>query len=154
RLFGFPANVLGGFHNMTRSRWPALVALAILAWAGSAALAADQPAKDPVQLEPLVLPKAAEIKALTTSPSTMALKGIDDPAQLVVTADLGTRLQDLTGDVQYDVADKNVCRVTSTGRVIPLANGTTEVIVKYGDKTVKVPVKAEACDVNLPINFP
>lgn len=139
---------------MTRSRWPALVALAILSWAGSAALAADQPAKDPVQLEPLVLPKAAEIKALTTSPNTVALKGIDDAAQLVVSADLGTRLQDLTGDVQYDVADKKVCRVTSTGRIIPLANGATEVIVKYGDKTVKVPVKAEACDVNLPINFP
>src|SRR5262249_51550083 len=44
-------------------------------------------------------------------------------------------------------------RVTAAGRIVPLANGTTEVKVSYGAKTVTVPVVTTACDVNLPINF-
>ena len=62
-------------------------------------------------------------------------------------------LQDLTGDVTFDVADPNVARVTSAGRVIPLANGSTEITASYGDKSVKVAVKNDSMDVNLPINF-
>src|SRR5262249_22186550 len=61
--------------------------------------------------------------------------------------------QDLTGDVQYEIADPAVARVSSTGQVVPFANGTTELAVRYGDRVVKVPVTAERCDVNLPINF-
>src|SRR5262249_7569530 len=51
------------------------------------------------------------------------------------------------------VDDPKVVRVTSTGRVVPLANGTATVTVQYGDKAAKVAVKAEDCDKDLPINF-
>src|SRR5207244_905499 len=82
------------------------------------------------------------------------LKGGDDAQQVVITGRLaGERLQDLTGDVTYEVADGKVVRVTSAGRVVPLANGTTEITARYGDRSVKVPVRAEAVGVNLPINF-
>src|SRR5262249_57250461 len=61
--------------------------------------------------------------------------------------------QALSGDVKYEVADPKVARVSTAGRVVPLANGSTEITARYGDKVVKIAVAAESCDVNLPINF-
>ena len=45
------------------------------------------------------------------------------------------------------------CRVTSAGRIIPIANGSTEITIRYGDKIAKLTLKTESCDVDLPINF-
>jgi hypothetical protein len=119
-------------------------------------LAADDraPAKTPAPTETTTLPKPDEVQALTVNPQQIALKGSDDAQQLILTAALADgRLQDLTGDVNYEVADARVVRVTTGGRVIPIANGRTEVTATYGDRMVKVPVTTENCDVNLPINF-
>ena len=44
-------------------------------------------------------------------------------------------------------------RVTSAGRVVPLANGNTTITVKYGDRSAAIAVKAESMDESLPINF-
>jgi hypothetical protein len=134
--------------------WPALTAVASLLCAGPLC-AGDLYKKDPAPAEPAALPRPAEVRALTASPPKVSLRGFDDASQLVLTAALaGGREQDLTGDVEYDVADRKVARVTSTGRVIPLADGDTEVIARYGDRSVRVPVHAEAVDESLPINFP
>jgi len=100
------------------------------------------------------MPKPAEVKALAVNPTKVALKGLDDSAQLVITADLLTgRKQDLTGDVTFEVKNPKIARVTSMGRVIPLTNGDTEIVATFGDKTVTVALKNQSCDVNLPINF-
>jgi hypothetical protein len=141
---------------MTHTRWPILLALAVLTCAGGSLRAGDlYSGKEPAKLDSVALPKPGEVKSLAVQPPRIALKGSDDAQQLVLTAELlGGRLQDLTGDVKYEVADKKIARVTSTGRVIPLANGATEITAAYGDKVVKVPVTATSCDVNLPINFP
>src|SRR5260370_9709 len=137
---------------MTRTHWLWLPALLLTA-AGSVR-AGDIYDKEPAKLEPLALPKPAEVQKFEVYPTKIALKGADDAQQLILTAALlGGRLQDLTGDVKYEAADAKIVRVTSNGRVIPLTNGSTEVTVTYGDKPVKVPVTAEQCDVNLPINF-
>ncbi len=127
---------------MTPTRWPALLAIAVLA-VGAAPLTASS------------LPKPADVLALDVKPASVTLKGLDDAQQLILTAKLAAgRLLDLSTDASYEVADEKVARVTSGGRVVPLANGATTVTVKYGDKRVQVAVKAESCDVNLPINFP
>jgi hypothetical protein len=141
---------------MRSSRWPVPTALVAVLLSSGPLFAGDlYNDKEPAKLEPLVLPKPGELASFTVQPNKIALKGGDDAQQLIVTGGLADqRLQDLTPDVKYEVADGKVARVTSTGRVIPLANGSTEVTVVYGDKTVKVPVTAESCDVNLPINFP
>jgi hypothetical protein len=100
------------------------------------------------------MPTPAEVKVLTTLAPAVTLKGQDDSAQLIITGQLESgRLQDLTSHVQYDVADAKLARVTSAGRIIPLANGTTAVTARYGDKSVQVAVKTEAMDIDLPINF-
>src|SRR5262249_53190147 len=140
---------------MTLTRWPVLLAFAALFCAARPLPAGDLYAdKDPAPPAAFVLPKPAEVQSLAVHPTAITLKGGDDAQQLVLTAALaGGRLQDLTADVKYEVGDPKVARVTSTGRVVPLQNGATEVTASYGDKVVKVPVKAESCDVNLPINF-
>jgi hypothetical protein len=133
---------------MKFTRWPALPALAALFLAAGPAAAKDADSPE------VALPKPADVQALAVAPEKVALNGLDDAAQLVVTATLaGNRLQDLTTDIKYEVTDPKVARVTTGGRVVPLTNGSTEVVVKYGDKTVKVAVSAVSCDVNLPINF-
>ncbi|MBL8798577.1 MAG: DUF1553 domain-containing protein [Planctomycetia bacterium] len=138
----------------TCTRWLVLTALAALLWSDGRLSAADVANNAPANEDKVVLPKPADVQALAVQPAKVALKGGDDAAQLVLTANLvGGRLQDLSGDVKYEPADPKVVRVTTAGRVIPLANGSTEITVTYGDKSIKVPVTAEAVDQNLPINF-
>jgi hypothetical protein len=139
---------------MLTARWPASTALAALFCLTAPALAGDLYGdKDAAKQEPMPLPKPAEILALTVSPTKIDLKGLDDAQQLILTAKLADRLQDLTTDVQYKVADPKVATITPGGRVVPLANGSTEITATFGDKSVKVAVTSVNCDVNLPINF-
>ncbi|MBY0523295.1 MAG: DUF1553 domain-containing protein [Gemmataceae bacterium] len=141
-------------HTLHR-RWLVLTALAALTLSNGIISAAEPAKGDAASSDGVVLPKPAEIQTLAVNPAKIALKGGDDAQQLILTATLvnGGKLQDLTGDCKYEVADTKVVRVTTGGRVIPLANGTTEVTVTFGDKVVKVPVSAELLDQNLPINF-
>src|SRR5262245_49366354 len=139
----------------TRTRWPLLAAAALLIGSGGHPRAADGLYnKKPVKGDGVALPAPAEVQSLAASPADVTLKGLDDSYQLIVTAALGGgRLQDLSGDVRYEVADAGIVRVTTAGRVLPVANGSTKVTARYGDKQVTVAVKAESCDVSLPINF-
>jgi hypothetical protein len=138
----------------TYPRWRLGAALAILAFSGTSLLAGDLYDKSSAPTESVALPPPGQVQTLTAHPAKIALKGIDDAQQLVLTATVVTgKLQDLSGDVKYEIADPKVARVTAAGRVLPLANGTTEIVARYGDRTVKLPVSVESCDVTLPINF-
>src|SRR5258708_38092151 len=87
-------------------------------FAGDLYSSADGPAS-------VVLPKPGEVKDLSVYPAKVALKGGDDANQLIVTAALNSgRLQDLSGTVQYTVADEKVVKVTPSGRVMPHASGS------------------------------
>jgi hypothetical protein len=131
-----------------------LLALTALSIAGGRAFG-DLYNKTEVKGDLAPLPKPAEIKVLAANPTQVTLKGLDDSAQLIITGQLlnGSQ-QDLSGDVKYEVANDKVARVTSLGRVIPLTNGRTDIVARFGDKAVKVALTTESCDVNLPINFP
>ena len=100
------------------------------------------------------MPTPADLKSLTANQPGITLKGQDDSAQLIVTAQLNDgKLQDLTGNVQYEIADAKLARISSLGRIIPLVNGSTTITAKFGDKSVQVTLKNEAMDTDLPINF-
>src|SRR5207247_9597362 len=74
--------------------------------------------------------------------------------QIVLTAILPAGgYQDLTGDVQYEVADSKLVRDSSAGRVLPLANGTTTITARYGDKSASIKVAVESMDQTIPISF-
>jgi hypothetical protein len=55
--------------------------------------------------------------------------------------------------MKYTVADGKAATVLSSGRVVPKANGTTEIIATYGDKTARVPLQTRSIGDNLPLNF-
>jgi hypothetical protein len=133
---------------------PVLVAITALTWLVNQASADDLYNKKPIKADTVAMPSPEEISTLTVQPNLVVLRGEDDSAQLVITSQVTDgRLQDLTGDVQYTVADPALARVTSAGRIIPLANGATEITASYGAKSVKVTLKNESMDVSLPINF-
>jgi hypothetical protein len=139
---------------MIRVRWPNLLALAALLSLAGYLSAGDLYNKKTTEIKDAPLPAASEIKALSVFPTTVKLVGQDDAQQLVLTAVLNDgRLQDLTHDAKFEAGDGKVVRVSSTGRIVPLANGTAEVTARFGERSIKIPVKTESCDVNLPINF-
>jgi hypothetical protein len=130
------------------------MAVTALVYSGGHLSAGDLYKNDPAKTDAVALPNPSEVLSLACYPEKIALKGSDDAAQLVVTATLsGNRLQDLSGHVQYEVTASQAVRVTPSGRVLPLANGSGEIVAHFGDKSVRVPVSAESCDVSLPINF-
>jgi hypothetical protein len=137
-----------------RKSWLALLALAALTSSGGN-FAADLYNQKTAKGETVPMPSPADVKELIAYPAEVSLKGLDDSAQLVITGNLtGGRKQDLSGDVKYEIASPAIARITTAGRIIPLANGTTEIRAVYGDRVAKVNLKSESCDVSLPINFP
>ncbi len=128
-------------------RTPRLLA-ALLATVGFSASAHRVSAAD------APLPSPGDIKTLAIHPEKIALTGSDAAAQLVVTATLNDgRLVDLTHDAKYTVADGKAATILSTGRVLPRANGTTEIVATVGDKTARVPLETKSVGDNLPLNF-
>src|SRR5262245_22074220 len=100
--------------TLHRVRRAALAALVAVMWSAGHVFAGDIYDKGPAALDAVALPKPAEVQSLAVQPQKVALKGLDDAWQLVVTANLaGGKLQDLSGDVQYAVADPKVAKVTS-----------------------------------------
>ncbi len=135
-------------------RWTALLTAALACTPNGLRADDRYTAKETAAPPAPTLPRPADVRSLDLHPAAVTLKGADDAAQLILTASLTDgRLADLTSDVKYEVADPAVARVSSTGRVVPLANGSTTVTASFGDKVVSVPVRAAQCDENLPINF-
>jgi hypothetical protein len=127
---------------MSMSRTLAVVVIGLLASAGSVS-ATDAP-----------LPSPGEVKSLDIHPAKVTLTGADSAAQLVVTATLTDgRLVDLTHDVKYTVDNGITATVLHGGRVLPRADGGTEIIATFGDKTARVPLEVRSMDETLPLNF-
>src|SRR5688572_24899442 len=82
--------------------------------------------------------KPLAVRGVSAFPAKLTMKGSDDAPQLAVTGDRESgRPIDLTGDAKYTVADARLVRVDETGRVYPLANGSTEIVIEYGGKLTK-----------------
>lgn len=111
-----------------------------------------KPAKAPTG--DVTLPAPADVHALIAYPASIALVGSDESRQLIVSGAIKNgQQQDLSGDAKYEVADNKVVRVTTSGRVLPVGNGMTTITIRYGEKAISIPVRAEKIDENLPINF-
>ena len=133
---------------------PALFAMAFICSSAARISAGDLYNKGSGDVDKVVLPKVSEVRDLVFYPTSILLRGSDDAKQLVLTAVLKDGgLQDLSGDVKYEVADPTIARVSASGRIVPLKNGATKIQARYGDRSVEVSVKAEAVEQNLPINF-
>src|SRR5207253_2566265 len=111
----------------------ALALLGVLGWAERLAAQDAAPVKGDAA-DAVKLPAPAEVKELQAYPAAVTMVGADESRQLVITGMTADRLQDLSGNVSYEVADGGVVRVSSTGRVVPVANGATTITARYGDK--------------------
>ncbi len=95
------------------------------------------------------------ITAITAYPAKLALVGVEDAPQLIVTGRRADgREIDLTGAATYAVSNAKVARVEATGRVFPVANGTAEITIAFAGKEVKVPITAAKMDTPQPLNYP
>ena len=118
---------------MKSCRQLAICAIALTALLSSfTPLAADEPKNQPTSRN----------CRSTRPPSSWS--GPTNSCQLILTGVLNSgRQQDLTGDASIEVADAKIVRVTSAGRVLPLANGETTITARYGDKSINVPVTTQ-----------
>ncbi|MCU0704521.1 MAG: DUF1553 domain-containing protein [Fimbriiglobus sp.] len=109
----------------------------------------------PVLAEPDTnLPKPADVKRLAVTPDKLTLPGEDASVQLVVSATLADgRVIDLTHDSKFAVIDRQTAAVSDTGRVLPKANGASEIVVTFGDKTARVPLTVSHIGESRSINF-
>jgi len=131
-----------------------MVALVALAGITGQTNAGDLYGKEASAYESRPLPNPNEFTSLAAYPSNIAFKGSGDAAQLVISGALRNgRIQDLTGDVRFDLSGPAIVRVSTSGRIIPLADGSTQINATYGDKVATVNVLVTGFNVSLPINF-
>ena len=137
-----------------RLRWVLMLGLAYLTLSEAAPLAAD-PAKTPPAPASIgvPLPKPSDLEAMVATPTQVSLKGSDAATQVILTGTLASKPIDLTGDAVYTLTDTKIASVTPSGRVVPRANGTTELRINFGPRQVLVPVQVEGMEDNEAINF-
>src|SRR4051812_8955386 len=82
------------------------------------------------------------VTKLSAYPAALTIRGAEDAPQLVITGDAaGGRQIDMTDAAKYAVGDAKVVKVDpATGRVFPLANGSTSITAKANGLTTQVSV--------------
>jgi hypothetical protein len=94
------------------------------------------------------------IVRLSVYPQAIQLQGLNATAQLVVTGhNPDGREVDLTALATYSVGNPTTIRVEASGRVVPLANGNTNLTISANGFDIQVPVSTRHMDTPLPINF-
>jgi uncharacterized protein DUF1553/uncharacterized protein DUF1549/Big-like domain-containing protein len=140
--------------NRTSNRWRILIALVALTCAFGHLAAGDVHKSEPAKSSGPTPIAAADVQALSINPAKVTLRGSDDAMQIVVTATLKNgELRDVSGQVKYSAADEKLVRITTAGRVTPVADGATEITATLGDKTAKIAAAISDTTVSLPINF-
>src|SRR5882672_1002512 len=90
---------------------------------------AKETADSPGELKRLEL--LAQTGASTGTNQVLRLRGADARQQLLVTASFSTgALRDYTREVRYETSPTGVIQVSKTGRVTPLAEGTSTITAK------------------------
>jgi len=95
-----------------------------------------------------------EVTALSVLPAKVVLRGSDRSQQLVITGQHANGgIRDLTADATFRVVNLRVVKIEESGLLVPVANGTTEVVAAVGGKAIRIPVTVEGADQPQPINF-
>jgi hypothetical protein len=97
----------------------------------------------------LLLGPTAAHAAVRVTPSAVTLDSPEASQQLLVTLETA----DGTRTATYEVADPAVAAVDAAGRVTPKAEGKTEVRVRHGSETVRVPVEVTGLKSPRPVSF-
>ncbi len=87
------------------------------------------------------------------SPKRVHLRGPESSQQLLVTQSKSGRLTDVTRDVAYEIAPPKIASIDSDGLLHPLAEGTSEIIVRQGGQKLRIPLKITGIKKPVPVSF-
>jgi Protein of unknown function (DUF1553)/Protein of unknown function (DUF1549)/Bacterial Ig-like domain (group 2) len=87
--------------------------------------------------------------AVQVTPAAVKLDSPEASQQLLVTIDAA----DATRAAKYDVADSAIVAVDVSGRVSPKSEGKTEIRVRHGNDTVRIPVEVTGMKSPRPVSF-
>jgi hypothetical protein len=90
---------------------------------------------------------------LRVSPTAISLDRPEASQQLLVTDCESTFQRDVTRDVQYQVGEPAVVRVEPDGLIYPLAEGTTQLIVRRGSDELQIPITVTGLQQPPPVSF-
>ena len=91
---------------------------------------------------------------LRVEPREAPLQGHRTAQQLLVSeTQADGAVSDVTSEASFESTAPAIALVTSTGRIIPRGQGTTEVVVKRKDETVRIPVTVSNFSRPDPIDF-
>ena len=90
---------------------------------------------------------------LQVRPAKITLASPEASQQLLATVGRDGRKRDVTRQVQYQAADPRIVRITETGRVLPLREGTTEIRVRRKTTIVQIPVRVQGLKDPAPVSF-
>ena len=90
---------------------------------------------------------------LAVFPESIQLDTARDYQSFVATAQRpdGVTL-DVTATAKWKIADPNVAKIEAT-RIVPVADGDTELVCDYGSTQLRVPVKVSRSSESLPVSF-
>jgi len=98
--------------------------------------------------------RGSEPQSLSVSPASIELTSPESTQQLVVTAyDEKNNATDVTHLVQYQLSDDRIARITPSGRVQPLQDGNTELLIIRQDQKVTLHIEVKAFANPTPISF-
>jgi hypothetical protein len=89
---------------------------------------------------------------LEVSPAQIRLEGQRATQQIVVTGYIHGEPRDLTDKAQFEVAKQGVIRIQK-GRVQALQNGSGEIVVRVGDRSLRLPFVVTQYKIATPISF-
>lgn len=90
---------------------------------------------------------------LQVSPAVISLDRPEGSQQILVTEVEGDRRRDVTRGAQYQIATPNVAGIAADGLIRPTGEGTTQLTVKFGDKSVNVPITVTRLLNPVPVSF-
>ena len=94
--------------------------------------------------------RAAELQV---SPTTISLDRPEASQQILVTEVDGERRRDVTREARYEIAAPAIASIAADGLLRPATEGTTQLNVKFGDKTLNVPITVSGLQKPVPVSF-
>lgn len=96
------------------------------------------------------VPVAAE---LFVSPVKVVLDSPEASQQLLVSVSTGTGRRDVTGEIQFHVADDSIAAIEGRALVRPRQEGQTVITLKHGNESVQIPVEVVKLQDPDPVSF-
>ncbi|HEY4259289.1 MAG TPA: hypothetical protein VGM98_03975, partial [Schlesneria sp.] len=90
---------------------------------------------------------------LQVTPVAVKLERPEDSQQLLVAEIHDGVTRDATRTVQFEIKDPSIARVDAGGLIYPLAEGSTQLVVRNGATEINVPISVSGFTNPLPVSF-